>query len=216
MSEQRQIAIIGAGNVGMALGKRLSASGMSVAYGLREGKELPEAASTFAVAPQAMSVQEAAAWGDVIFLAVPGNVAVDAALSLGDIKGKVLVDCNNPVRWDAGPVWAPPEEGSLSQAIAAQLPGVSVLKAFNTFGAEFHGDPSLAGGASIDVPMVGDDPDAKQLLAGICEQAGFVPVDAGPLRNASVLENHAILWIHLATVGGQGRDFAFKMHRRSS
>ena len=38
-------------------------------------------------------------------------------------------------------------------------------------------------------------------------RAGFSPIDAGPLRNAAVLENVAILWIHLAMVGGRGRDF---------
>jgi predicted dinucleotide-binding enzyme len=45
-------------------------------------------------------------------------------------------------------------------------------------------------------------------------EAGFAPVDAGPLRNAGVLENVAMLWIHLAMAGGQGRDFTFVMQRK--
>jgi predicted dinucleotide-binding enzyme len=43
---------------------------------------------------------------------------------------------------------------------------------------------------------------------------GFEPVDVGPLRNARNLEALAILWVHLATVGGKGRDVAFKLLRR--
>ena len=49
---------------------------------------------------------------------------------------------------------------------------------------------------------------------GAAAKAGFSPIDAGPLRNASVLENLAMLWIHLALVGGKGRDVAFKLLHR--
>ena len=88
-----------------------------------------------------------------------------------------------------------------------------MVKAFNTFGAEFHGDPDL-GGSRVQVPMAGDDQSAKEELAAIAAKAGFEAVDAGPLRNAAVLENLAMLWIHLARVGGRGRDFVFQMIRR--
>jgi predicted dinucleotide-binding enzyme len=43
---------------------------------------------------------------------------------------------------------------------------------------------------------------------------GFEVIDAGPLRNARLLEAHAMLWIDLALARGQGRDFAFGMLRR--
>lgn len=208
-------AIIGAGSVGLSLGRRLSGSGgVALAFGVREGKDLSQEVASFSVAPKVLSVQEAVDWGDLIFLAVPGGVAVEVAASLEGCEEKILIDCTNPIRWDNGPVWDPPEEGSVTAAIAARLPGVPVLKAFNTFGAEFHGDPSLAGSLSADVPIAGDDLATKDLLAGLCQQMGFVPVDAGPLRNAALLENLATLWIHLATVGGHGRDFAFKLIRR--
>ena len=82
------------------------------------------------------------------------------------------------------------------------------------FGAEFHADPSV-GGDRATVFFAGDDAAAKKTLSVIAERAGFHPVDAGPLRNAAVLENVAILWIHLALAGGQGRDFAFVMKKRT-
>ncbi|MCB9595808.1 MAG: NAD(P)-binding domain-containing protein [Sandaracinaceae bacterium] len=205
-----KIAMIGAGNVGGNLGARLSRAGVPVRFGVREGSDVSPVLARCAPDAAATPVAEAAAWADVIFLAVPGRAAVDAARGLGAVDGKILVDCTNPLRFDAGPVWNPPAEGSNAQAIAAACPTARVVKAFNTFGAEHHEDPITAAGA-VDVQLAGDDAEAKATLASLCEAGGFHAVDCGPLRNAGVLENLAVLWIHLAMVGGQGRDVAFKL-----
>lgn len=211
--DTERIAIIGAGAVGAALGQRLSASGFAVTFGVRDPAKVAGVVAACEGA-RATSPDEAAADADVVFLAVPADAVLDAASALGELGGKTIVDCNNPLRWDDGPVWAPPEAGSLTAALAARLPRARVLKAFNTFGSEFHADPALAHGQVADVPIAGDDAEAKSVLSAIVRRAGFVPVDAGPLRNAAVLENVAVHWIHLALAGGQGRDFAFKMLRR--
>ena len=210
MGDSTKVAIIGAGNVGGGLGVSLSKGGLSVKFGVRPDADvkalLAQCRDASASAPL-----EAAAWGQVVFLAVPGSAAVEVAGTLaGSLAGKVVVDCNNPLVWKEGPVWTPPPEGSLAAALAKAAPGARVVKGFNTFGAEFHKDPGRAG-VPADVFLAGDDLDAKKLVKDIATQAGFHPVDAGPLRNASVLENVAMLWIHLATVGGQGRDFTFIM-----
>lgn len=214
MSEQStRIGIIGVGSVGSALAVSLSRSGYDVKLGVRAGKDVSELLSRCGERASAVPVKEAADWAEVVFLAVPAGVAVEVAASLGELSGKVVVDCNNPLRWDAGPVWDPPAEGSLAQAIAKALPRARVVKAFNTFGAEFHEDPSL-GDTGADVPLCADDAEAKQLVSAIAERVGFTPIDVGPLRNASVLENVAMMWIHLALVGGKGRSFAFKLIER--
>jgi 8-hydroxy-5-deazaflavin:NADPH oxidoreductase len=146
----------------------------------------------------------------VVFLAVPGSAAVDVARGLADrLAGKVVVDCNNPLVWKEGPVWTPPAEGSLAAAIAKAATGARVVKAFNQFGAEFHQDPRGA-----QVFLAADDAEAKARVTEVARAAGFDPVDSGPLRNAAVLENVAMLWIHLATVGGHGRSFTFRMDKR--
>jgi 8-hydroxy-5-deazaflavin:NADPH oxidoreductase len=209
-----KVAIIGAGNVGGNLGARLSKAGLAVKFGVKPGKDhgalLARCGEDASVAESA----EAAAWGDVIFLAVPGSAALDVARSLAKaLEGKVVVDCNNPLVWKDGPVWSPPAEGSLAAAIAKAAPGARVVKAFNTFGAEFHADPTLPGGGA-QVFLAGDDAGAKKAVSEVATAGGFRPVDAGPLRNAAVLENLAMLWIHLATVGGQGREFSFIMQAR--
>jgi NADPH-dependent F420 reductase len=211
-----KIAIIGAGNVGGNLGVTLSKAGFPVHFGVKEDAKKSSHALLERCEKDAVieSVEAAAKWGDVVFIAVPAQVAVDIARSLAAIlKDKVVVDCNNSLQWDNGPVWAAPPEGSLAQAIARAVPGAKVVKGFNTFGAEFHADPKHAG-VPANVFFASDDAGAKKTLTEIATKAGYAPVDAGPLRNAGVLENLAILWIHLAMVGGQGRDFTFVMTKK--
>lgn len=210
------LAIIGTGNVGSALGIRLAGAGHPIRFGVRPGKdgsELLDQVTSVSGRAELAPPSEAAAAAEIVFLAVPATAAVEAARALKLAPGKILVDCTNPIRWDAGPIWTPPPAGSMTAALAEALPDVRVIKAFNGFGAEFHKDPHL-GDASVDVYMAGDDKAAKDQLARIVRNAGFAPVDAGPLRNAALLENLAVLWIHLATVGGLGRHIAFKLLER--
>lgn len=210
----RTVAIIGAGTVGRALGERLVRAGARVRFGIREPGavtgELTGPLAGAAVLPAA----EAAAGADLILLAVPAAAAVEALGSAGEPRGRIVIDCTNPVRWDGGPVWAPPPEGSVSQALAAAFPGGRVVKGFNHFGAEIQRDPTLATGPA-DALFAGDDTSAKAEAMALATRMGFRPRDAGPLRNAGLLENLAILWIHLATVGGVGREFGFRVEGRS-
>jgi predicted dinucleotide-binding enzyme len=181
------IAILGSGNVGGALGRRLELAGHTVLFG---GREPGQSAS-------------AAAAASVVLVCVPAAAALDAVRAAGDLTGKIVVDCTNPLTWSNGPVWSPPA-GSNAAAIAAALPGVSVLKAFNHFGAEVMAQPNGA-----DACVAGDDASAKATVLALARDMGFTPRDAGPLRNAAVLENLAVLWIHLATQSGMGRQFYF-------
>jgi NADPH-dependent F420 reductase len=206
-----RIGMIGAGNVGGSLGARLSTSGFPVKFGLKDDKDRAALLGKCAKDATTGTPEEAAAFGDVVFLAVPGSVALDVARSLAKhLEGKVVVDCNNPLTWKDGPVWNPPAEGSLAAAIAKAAPGARVLKAFNTFGAEHHANPNVTG-SPANVFYAGDDADAKAKLAEVASRAGFRPIDSGPLRNAAVLENVAMLWIHLAMVGGHGRNVALDL-----
>lgn len=209
-----KVAVIGAGNVGGGLGATLSKAGWPVKFGLKDPtkdtKDLLARCQNAEVADAA----SAAAWGDLVFLAVPGAAALQVATSLAkELEGKVVVDCNNPLTWKEGPVWNPPPEGSLAAAIAKAAPGARVVKGFNTFGAEFHADPNHAG-VPAQVFIAGDDAAAKGLVTEVATKAGFRVVDSGPMRNAAVLENVAMLWIHLALAAGKGRNFTFVMQEK--
>jgi predicted dinucleotide-binding enzyme len=209
-----KIAIIGVGSVGASLGERLCQAGFEVRFGVRAGRDVSDLVTRCGDRAVALPVAEACGEADLVFLAVPFGVVVDTTRSAGDLTGKILVDCTNPVGWDDGPVVAPTLEGSVTATLVREFPGVRVVKGFNTFGSEFHLDPRLGEGA-VDTYLASDDADAKAQVARVGEQAGFTVVDAGPLRNAALLENLAVLWIHLAMVGGQGRDVAFKLLRRT-
>ena len=212
----QRVAVIGAGNVGGNLGTRLATTGATVQFGVREDKGNEELLKRAGKNASTASVAEAAKWGEIVFLALPANAAIDVVRSIAkELDGKIVVDCNNPLTWKEGPVWAPPAEGSLAAAIAKAAPGAKVVKGFNTFGAEFHLDPNHAGSPAAQVFLAGDDADAKKKVMDLAKQAGFRPVDSGPLRNAAVLENVAMLWIHLALAAGHGRNFVFAMQQKT-
>ncbi len=206
----RKVTIIGAGNVGSALARNF------VRHGLRVALATPELAKTrvaaAAVGPDVAAVELAALeTSDAVFLAVPAEAAVAALAAAPRLADRTLViDCTNPLRWDNGPIHAPPAEGSTTAQLAAKFARFRIVKSFNTFGAELHDQPGLAAGPA-DLYMAGDDAEAKQQLAELGRLLGYAPVDVGPLRNAALLEQLAMLWIHLATVGGLGRQVAFKL-----
>ncbi|MEM1416728.1 MAG: NAD(P)-binding domain-containing protein [Myxococcota bacterium] len=195
------VGIVGAGRVGSALARRFRAVGVDVVLGLREGREVPEPLAALGV-----TGGPASALPGLVFLAVPAPAAIEAVAAVP--AGTIVVDCSNPVRWDEGPVVDAPAEGSVAAALAAARPDLRVLKGFNTFGAEWHADPESAAGPAT-VPFAGDDAEAKAQAMALATRAGFAPLDAGPLRNAALLEHAAVLWIHLATAGGLGRGSVF-------
>lgn len=201
-----RIAIIGTGNVGTPLGRRLAALGYQVTFGARDVAAATERLT--GIDARVALPHEAAATADVVLLTVPATAAIGSAQALHLRPGTILVDCTNPLRWDGGPVWAPPAEGSMAAALAAALPDVRVVKGFSHFGAEIHDDP-IVGGLPADMFVAGDDAEAKATVTELANALGYHTLDAGPLRNASLLENLAMLWIHLATTG-KGRHFAFK------
>ncbi len=209
------VAILGAGNVGRALAERMLECGISVRFGVRDAKETHAnllAKHSILAAADVMSQSEAANGADLLMVAVPAGAAVDALRSASPAAGAVVVDCMNPLRWDKGPVWTPPSEGSVAQQLAAAFPDLHVIKGFNHFGAEIQRDPSLATGAA-DAFFAGDDGDAKSRVMQLARTMGFAAHDAGPLRNAGLLENMAMLWIHLSSTGA-GREFAFRVASR--
>ena len=86
------IAIIGAGNVGIALGTEFAAQGHSVIYGSRSPLSLKTMDAVTRTGSNASAKQpaDAAALADVIVLAVPGTVTEAVAKKLGDLSGKLL------------------------------------------------------------------------------------------------------------------------------
>ena len=209
------VAILGTGRVARALGERLLHAGVNVCFGARD----PEAAASALPEPLSRiptrTPDEAAADAQIVLLAVPAVAAMDATRSAGSLDGKILLDCTNSLRRDGGgPTWAPPPEGSMAQALAVAFPGARVVKGFNHFSSEIMRNPALSTGPA-EAFFAADDADAKAQVMDLAGKMGFRPHDAGALRNASLVENLAVLWINLAMTEGAGRQFAFRLERQA-
>lgn len=200
-----RVAVIGAGQVGSALGTRLSALGHTVLYGVRDPDD-PKYAGL-----EIESLPEAVEGAEVIILAVPWHAARDAVASLGDVGNRIVIDATNPFTPDRRLVLHP--DGSGSEQVARWLKGGRVVKAFNTTGSGNLRNANYAGGLPLML-IAGDDEAAKEIVMQLAAGIGFDPVDAGSLSAARDLEHLGSLWVRLAYGSGLGRDIAFSLLRR--
>jgi hypothetical protein len=205
-----KIAIIGAGNVGAALGTGWAKAGHEVAYAVRNPQK-PEVLAAVARGgdrASAANIADAVAGAAVVVLATPWNVAQAAIQSAGNLDSKILLDCTNPLAPDLSGL-AVGLTTSAGEMVAAWAPSARVVKIFNTTGYNNMEDPDYNGQAAT-MFYCGDDADAKETAGKLAADLGFDPVDAGPLKLARTLEPLAMLWISMA-FGGYGRDIAFKL-----
>jgi hypothetical protein len=201
-----EIAIIGAGHVGGALARAWARAGHRIRLGVRDpSAHAPLASETGGLA---LSPAEAAAGAPAVVLALPWG-AVEAALGrIGDLSGKVVIDCTNPLALIGGRLALDRGHStSGSETVAALLPGAHVVKTLNQVGAEIMADN--AGMAHRPAMfMAGDDAAAKATVGGLLRDLGFDAMDAGPLVQARLLEPLALVWINQALVRGKGRAWA--------
>ncbi len=211
-----KIAIIGAGNVGGALGANWARKGHDIIFGARDPKSEKTQAllRTIGEKARAATSSEAAASADIIVLSTPWPSTEAAIRSMGDLKGKIILDATNPLT--RGPDGIALEIGhsiSGGEKVQGWAVGASVFKTLNTTGFGNMADPVFKGVKSV-MFVAGDDAGNKPKVTKLVSDLGFDVIDAGPLRNARLLEAHAMLWIDLALARGQGRDFAFGFLRR--
>jgi len=197
------IALIGTGNVGAALGRRFAEQGHTVVYGSRTpaAADVAELVRVTGHGAVALAPAAAAAGSHVVVIAVPWTAAEDVVRGLGDLSGKVLVDPTNPrVMAADGFADYPPLADSNAERMARLAPKAHVVKAFSTLGAETMLDPSLAKGP-VTIPVVGDDREAKAVVAGLARAIGLEAVDVGPLRHARIIEG--LHYLRANALGGR-------------
>ena len=208
------IAMIGTGEVGEALGRRFAEIGHRVVYGSRNPRS-PDArdlvARTSGNATAATQL-DAARGADIVVLALPWDVVEEVVRGLGDLAGVILVDPTNPRITGADGLRDYPFDGSNAERIQALAPGASVVKAFNTLGADVMLDPTSAGGP-VTIPLVGDDADAKAVVARLAEDIGLAPLDVGPLRYARILEGLHYLRYNAGEIGGARFNYHLRPER---
>ena len=208
-----RIAVLGTGDVGGTLGKGWAAKGHQVVFGSRnpDSDEVRELLAAAGPNANAIGNTEAVASTDVAVLAVPWGAAKQVVESIRDWKGRILVDCTNPITSDLQ--LAVGAKTSAAEQIAGWAKGARVVKAFNMTGWNNMADPIYPSGP-ITMFIAGDDAAAKEVVTRMAGDLGFEPVDAGALKVARYLEPLALLWITLAMVKNLGRNIAFKLVRR--
>jgi 8-hydroxy-5-deazaflavin:NADPH oxidoreductase len=212
-----KLALIGAGNVGGALGTAWAQkAGHEIFFGVRnpQSDKVQALLRPLGGKAHAGTAAQAAAFADIIVLATPWNGAEAAIRSMGDLSRKIILDATNPLAM--GPDGLGLEIGhdiSAGEKVQGWAKGASVFKTLNTTGFGNMADPVFHGVKSV-MFVAGDDAAAKPKVIALIAALGFEVIDAGPLRNARLLEAHAMLWIELALKRGLGRDFAFAILRR--
>jgi predicted dinucleotide-binding enzyme len=210
-----KVGFIGIGNVGGTLAKRFGANGHSIYLGSRDlsNEEAQALSASIGAHAKVDSIESTIKNSDVLVLATPWSaVEKIAEANKAALKGKILIDCTNPLRPDlSGLVLSGDISGG--EFLQALLPETHVVKAFNTVGFNIMTDPSLSGRKSV-MYFCGNNEAARHAVRTLIHETGLEPIDSGDIKASRLLEPFALLWISSAYRFGLGREFAFSIIRR--
>jgi 8-hydroxy-5-deazaflavin:NADPH oxidoreductase len=211
-----KIAFIGVGNVGAPLADKLQKLGHQVLIAARDPhSQTVQTALNRNPALLVQSPVEAIESSDVVFLVTPFS-AVESALTplKSALGGKTLVDCINPV--GANLSHGLQSRNSSSEIIQQLVPDACVVKAFSIYGYENFEDSYYPGYGDLKPAMLiaGNDSTAKSVVAELCKELGWEPVDTGNISMSLHLEHMALLWISMAGLQRGNTGFVWAMLQR--
>lgn len=207
-----RIGILGSGLMGGAVGKVLARAGHEIifSYARTKGKLARLAAESEGNA-SAGTVAEAARAAEAIFLAVHWSRVDDVLEQAGNLAGKPVISCCLPMDGESIRLILGTSTSG-AEDLARRLQGAHVVSAFNSIPSEVIAGV-FAARHSVPRPSLvycGDHASAKQLAAQLIRDAGFDPLDAGPLTSARFTEPFALLVAKLAYGGKQGPELAYR------
>jgi len=180
-----KIGVIGSGRIGGTLGSLWVKAGHEVLFSARNLDEVRKVIEGLGPKARAGTPQEAAAFGDVILISVPYSALPQIGKDLAaELKGKVVLDTCNPVPRRDGPMAEAARAKGTGVASPEYLPGVRLVRAFNSVGARFLQSEAHRAGEKVAIPLAADDPAALKIAARLVKDAGFEPVAVGPLARA--------------------------------
>ena len=203
------VAVIGTGNVGMALGTEFAGLDHTVIYGSRS----PDSEKTQALVGKTRNAAaalpaDAAAGADVIVLAVPGMATETVVNALGDLSGKLIIDATNPLVFAGDPPTVTyGTDTSLGEIVQAAHPEAHVVKAFNTIGWPLMIDPPTP--APV-IPLAGNNAEAKDKVAGWVHAMGIATVDVGGIYHARVTEHLVVMMLNNRFTGKEKFEVVFQ------
>lgn len=203
-----KVAIIGSGNVGTAVARAFTSTGNDVVVADVAEDSLAKVAQ---VAPvqTTTSNTEAVAGADAVVLAVPFGLVEQIAGDLrNELAGKIVIDVTNPLADDLSGLST--TGTSAAELVQQAAPEARVVKAFNTVLAANQAEPQVEG-VQLDGFVAGDDEDAKATVLSALGDAGYRPIDVGPLAAARYLEGMAFLNIALNARNGWSWTSGWKL-----
>jgi hypothetical protein len=208
LAQAETVAVIGTGNVGMALGTEFGGLGHTVIYGSRE----PDSAKTLELVNKTKNSSsalpsDAASQADVVILAVPGMVTEAVVNTLGDLSGKIIIDATNPLVFTGNPPKVSyGTDRSLGEIVQDAQPNAFVVKTFNTIGWEQMIDPPVP--APV-IPIAGNNDVAKQKVAAWVQAMGIDTVDIGEIHYSLITEYMVVMFLNNQFSGGPKFDLVF-------
>ncbi|HIJ87558.1 MAG TPA: NADPH-dependent F420 reductase [Desulfuromonadales bacterium] len=209
------IAFIGYGNVGAPLADHLQRLGHTVTLAAKDsGSENVRKVQSLNAGIKAVPPKDAVRDAEVVFLATPFQANEEALASVAEeLKGKILIDCTNPV--GPGLTHGLNNVQSGSEMVQKLVPEAKVVKAFTIYGFENFRDNGYAV-YNVKPAMLfcGNDATAKGVVTDLIAQLGWEPVDVGGLDQALHLEHMTLMWVRMVRVNGHSPNLVWAaLHR---
>jgi len=184
-----KIGVIGSGRIGSTIGGLWVKAGHEVMFSDRDPEQVKRAIDGLGPRARSGSVQEAVAFGDAILIAVP-YAALPAIRDQvgGQLKGKVVIDPNNPVPSRDGEMGAQAKEKGAGVSTASLLPGARIVRSFNSWGYATMAREANRPAPRMALPVAADDAGALKTGMQLVADAGFDPVNAGSLAASKAFD----------------------------
>jgi 8-hydroxy-5-deazaflavin:NADPH oxidoreductase len=180
-----RIGIIGAGRIGGNAARLFAKAGHELLVSFARDQARLEALAA-EIGGRAGSPREAAEFGEVVMLSPPWRLLDDVLAQAGPLGGRIVIDTTNQYGRDG---WEDLGGRTAAQVNAARMPGARYTKAFNTLTSGFQAETAgRTGPDRVVMFLCGDDEDAKRIVAGLIDDAGFTPVDVGGTADAAPME----------------------------
>jgi len=210
-----RVGILGSGLMGAKLGTIFARAGHDVVFSYaRSTKKLEKLAQEAGARARAAMPGEAAEEADALLLAVHWSRVGDVLKQAGDLAGKVVLSCSLPMNDDdTGLVVAHTSSGA--EELAKKIPKARVVSAFNTVPSEvlFGIYEARRRATRPSLVYCGNEARSKRVASELIRDAGFDPVDAGPLRIARYMEPFALLVAQLAYESDESPELAYRFER---
>ena len=185
-SKPMKIGVIGSGRIGSTIGGLWVKAGHEVMFSDRDPEQVKRAIDGLgpALKPKARAggAHETATFGDVVLIAVPYAALPAIRDEVGlRLRGKVVIDPNNPVPARDGEMAVAAKEKGAGVSTAALLPGVRIVRSFNSWGYATMAREANRPAPRMALPVAADDAEALKLGMQLVSDAGFDPVNAGSL-----------------------------------